>query len=674
MKKTNRTFKRFAAITSASLLAACAVMPAISFAEARPIDKGSITIKTEETDHNYSAYQVFDGNLSEDTETGAITFSNVVWGSGMNIDAEKNMNLVNGGNIYQDLYDLNITKKVAVPDTEPEEFVDVNVFSKKDATSGRDVILTSAEEVSNALTSISGNIPGMTTYADIDKVATVFAKYKGATATKTISEITADYDGDTDGKQSGYVFSDLKAGYYFVEEIAADIPEGEENPSLAEGEAKTKYLLQVAGNALVSPKADAPKVMKKVLEDSKTTADKVVFNSATADYQLVKGYNDVADYSIGETIHFTLYGSLPTSFDNYKGYYYQFTDTMSQGFDFVDLNKPDGLDSGDFTVEVTDYNSDGTAKTPVKLTTDQFELGINGKVLTVTIPDLKLIDMDTSTTGVTDVMSSKAIITVKYAAKLNSGATIGNDGNSNEVYLTYSNNSNTAQGGLNDTGDGPKDETGNTATDYNVVFTYQLDVTKKLGETGLATNETGKKAGFRLYNADKSKVATFEGNKFTGWEDSVVVNKFETKGTEIFTTANGTFSFIGIQDGTYYLTETTIPTGYNRMEDKKVVITADTNNAAADTCQNYMETDATQKGMVLDRLTIKVDSEEEKPGSLTDGKVDGKVAMSVTNNKGNELPGTGGIGTTIFYLGGGAMAAIGGVYLISKRRMKKSEE
>ena len=47
MKKTNKTFKRFAAITSASLLAACAVMPAVSFAEARPIDKGSITIKTE---------------------------------------------------------------------------------------------------------------------------------------------------------------------------------------------------------------------------------------------------------------------------------------------------------------------------------------------------------------------------------------------------------------------------------------------------------------------------------------------------------------------------------------------------------------------------------------------------------------------------------------------------
>ena len=54
--------------------------------------------------------------------------------------------------------------------------------------------------------------------------------------------------------------------------------------------------------------------------------------------------------------------------------------------------------------------------------------------------------------------------------------------------------------------------------------------------------------------------------------------------------------------------------------------------------------------------------------------VDGVIAFDVVNNAGTVLPGTGGIGTTIFYLGGGAMAAIGGVYLISKRRMKKSEE
>jgi LPXTG-motif cell wall-anchored protein len=50
------------------------------------------------------------------------------------------------------------------------------------------------------------------------------------------------------------------------------------------------------------------------------------------------------------------------------------------------------------------------------------------------------------------------------------------------------------------------------------------------------------------------------------------------------------------------------------------------------------------------------------------------ATVDIENKAGSALPGTGGIGTTIFYLGGGAMAAIGGIYLVSKRRMRKSEE
>ena len=46
----------------------------------------------------------------------------------------------------------------------------------------------------------------------------------------------------------------------------------------------------------------------------------------------------------------------------------------------------------------------------------------------------------------------------------------------------------------------------------------------------------------------------------------------------------------------------------------------------------------------------------------------------IKNYKGASLPGTGGIGTTVFYLGGGAMVAVAGIYLISKKRMKNTQE
>ena len=145
----------------------------------------------------------------------------------------------------------------------------------------------------------------------------------------------------------------------------------------------------------------------------------------------------------------------------------------------------------------------------------------------------------------------------------------------------------------------------------------------------------------------------------------------EADATQVETKEGGLINMAGIQDGTYKITETLVPTGYNKMDDKTIVITANTSNATTGTCQNYNETSGTAIGKALTSLTISVD------GGTAAESIDANkssVDMEITNNKGNELPGTGGIGTTIFYLGGGAMAAIGGIYLVSKRRMRKSEE
>lgn len=644
MKKTNKTFKRFAAITSASLLAACAMAPVFtsmtSYA-AEAITEGSITITTPESDHAYRAYQIFDGDLSKETVDSVekITFANIKWGSGV---LEKIT--VDGTelSIYDALKNANSAFSKDVPNP-----AYVDEATTPDVPTTIKGALTSAEEVSKVLETINSNIPVVTTFAAIDEIAAVFEQFKDTSKTNIINS-------DYDSTNEKYVISIADPGYYLVEETKS-------GNALANGEAVTKYLLQVAGNAVVNPKADAPKVMKKVQEDSKTVEEQVVFNGVQR--QIGVGYNDVADYSIGEDINFRLYGSLPTSFANYEGYYYKFTDTMGTGLSLVNKNATSELGEDDFTVKVTD----GADSVVVDVSLYNFIKTNNG--FEIVIPDLKKIDMDSSEEGI-QTMTSSAIITVDYVAELNSDAVIGNDGNPNDVYLTYSNNSNTAQGGANEDGT-TNDETGNTAKDYNVVFTYQLDITKYLGSESTTANATaGTMAGFKLFRDNNG---TTEYAKFTLAEG---VYKFvewttEANATQVETKEGGLINMVGLQDGTYKLTETLVPTGYNKMDDKTIVITANTSNANTGTCQNYNETSGTTVGNALTSLTISVDG--ATPAESIDANKS-SVDMEITNNKGNELPGTGGIGTTIFYLGGGAMAAIGGIYLISKRRMRKSEE
>jgi LPXTG-motif cell wall-anchored protein len=48
-------------------------------------------------------------------------------------------------------------------------------------------------------------------------------------------------------------------------------------------------------------------------------------------------------------------------------------------------------------------------------------------------------------------------------------------------------------------------------------------------------------------------------------------------------------------------------------------------------------------------------------------------AVKVENNKGTELPSTGGMGTTLLYVGGSILVILAAVLLITKRRMNADE-
>lgn len=381
------------------------------------------------------------------------------------------------------------------------------------------------------------------------------------------------------------------------------------------GSAFTLGLLQVVGgeNVEVTTKIDYPTVVKKVQEDDKTD-----------DGGYGAGFNDVADWDANTDVPFKIIATMPSNIDEYDHYYMNFTDTLDDTF-----GNPENI-----------VVTAGT-KTLVKDT--DYTITANGNDMNIVIMDLKGVD------GLT--VDDKTTVTVTYTAKLNvSGdnlAIIGRNGQENKVKLEYSNNP-------NKTGDGSSapDDTGETPEDKVIVFTYELDITKIDG----ATKATIENAQFKLGN-DKNQWATVnEDGYFTGWVDN------EASATVLKSDANGIFKVIGLDDGSYKLKELNWSEEYNIPETAfEAVIDANT---------LFTQDDYANASAALIELTGSVNGKDDTGANADDGI----VAGTIENNKGTTLPSTGGIGTTLFYVGGGCVVALAGVALITKKRMNNRED
>ena len=397
----------------------------------------------------------------------------------------------------------------------------------------------------------------------------------------------------TDGK---YVISGLAAGYYLVKD--------QDGSLTGDSDSYTEYIIQVVGNVTATPKSDVPEVEKKVKDTNETTGE-------------TTGWQDSADYDIGDSIPFQLKATLADNVSSYTTYKVVFHDTLSKGLTYNNDAKVyiDGTETNGFTVTAT-VNADGTT------------------TLTVSCDDVKALN----------AVNSSAI-TVEYTAKLNENAVLGSAGNPNEVYLEYSNNPNKSEKGNNETGETPKDVV--------IVFTYKTIINKVDSENKPLTG-----AAFKLEKLIKGK----DGAADT-W---TTVKEFTVDET---TTS---FTFSGLDDGQYKLTETKTPVGYNTIDPIYFVIEA-THDATADTpaltvLKAYLtDENGNKKTEVKDGETVNIDL----------GTVDltaGSITTTVVNKSGSKLPSTGGIGTTIFYVLGGVLVLAAVVLLVTKKRMSGAEK
>lgn len=354
----------------------------------------------------------------------------------------------------------------------------------------------------------------------------------------------------------------------------------------------TDYIIKVVGNTTATPKSDVPTVQKKVKDINDSTDD------AMTDWQ------DSADHDIGDSVPFQLKATLADNVSSYTTYKVVFHDTLSKGLTYNNDAKVyiDGTKTNGFTVTST-VNENGTT------------------TLTVSCDDVKALGAGNS-----------SVITVEYTATLNENAVLGSAGNPNEVYLEYSNNPNKSESGNN--------ETGNTPKDVVIVFTYKTVVNKVTKNPDYDPEVEGSEDYIPLTGAE----FTLEkyNNETDKWEAITAVKNDE--GT--------TFTFSGLDDGNYRLTETVTPAGYNTIDPIEFTITA--------------EHDVLSDNPALTSLSGNAETGEI---TFTSNTTEGSLSTDVVNKAGATLPETGGMGTTLFYVAGAGLVLVAVVLLITRKRM-----
>lgn len=250
------------------------------------------------------------------------------------------------------------------------------------------------------------------------------------------------------------------------------------------------------------------------------------------------------------------------------------------------------------------------------LTPTQYKLTWDApsKTLEIEITDVKVLGAVNS-----------SVITVEYKATLDDTAVLGSTGNPNQAHLIFSNNPN---------GEGY----GKTAPDKNIVFTYKVDANKVDPDLNSLPG-----AAFELFKHVKDASGNLT------WESKGIMNATKHEdGTYTITDATKmNFEWNGIDDGDYKLVEVVTPAGYNTMAELLFTVTA-THSETAD-------------NPVL--ITLSGDA-------FTGNVSTGVLTSQIINHRGTTLPGTGGIGTTIFYVIGGGLMVAAAILLITKKRME----
>ncbi len=242
---------------------------------------------------------------------------------------------------------------------------------------------------------------------------------------------------------------------------------------------------------------------------------------------------------------------------------------------------------------------------------------VNASNYTLTTAAAALTDGCTFEIKFTDAFCDTLVdndqIIVTYEAKLNENSVIAGDGNPNETWLTYGENS------------------GNSTThEFTTTYVYEFDLIKTDAENKLLDG-----AEFKLYDAAEG------GNEILVVKEADGTYRLAKEGEsgEAIVVTGGSATITGLDGGTtYYLEETVAPEGYNKL--------------------------SSRKAFTIDSSNLKATYDQENDNAYQPG-----TGVQIVNKTGSVLPETGGFGTVLFTLIGSILIIGAGILLVTKKRM-----
>ena len=230
-----------------------------------------------------------------------------------------------------------------------------------------------------------------------------------------------------------------------------------------------------------------------------------------------------------------------------------------------------------------------------------------------------------------------ATVTITYTAKVTDNAAIDGTGNTNKVTVTWTTKNGTEPG----PGELKQEET---------IYTYAIAL-KKVNNKGTALPGAVFEFPFYVQTTPDANGAYIYAGTTPG----------EGLTNQITTPDSGVIVVKGVKSGTYEIKEVTAPAGYNKLTAPVTVEAVKTGETSTHTTV-YLDKDGNKVNESAKVFEVKVDIDTIAA-----------TAVVVVNKAGTELPSTGGMGTTIFYVLGAVLVVGAGVLLVTKKRMSQSE-
>ena len=441
------------------------------------------------------------------------------------------------------------------------------------------------------------------------------------------------FDATVTGTKGGSIAytGDIPTGLtdYFTEDSAGNISEtaaARDNGEMSEGLKTALKTWTATATATATAKSDGSTLNFKNLPygyyvvtttqgasaitvDSTNPTATIFDKNGTVPSDLSKTVNK-DDVNFGDTVTYTV--TFKTS--NYDGNGTAAKKIMSYT---IQDTLPDFLSNVNVTSIIVD--NDGSAAT----TDDQTS------ITNTQFTDKKIVLDWYDETNSKFLYDNGATVTLTYTAVVNDQAAIDGQGNTNKVTVTW---------GSND-----KLEAEET------IYTYAIAL-KKVNDAG--TPLAGATFELPFYVKETADTA-----------DDAYIYAGTTAGTgltnQLTTPASGEITIKGVAPGDYSITEVTAPNGYNKLTEDVTVTAKKTSDTTTNTTFYIKDGEPVQSNV----------------GGATEVTYTNAnlaaTAILVINKSGAELPSTGGMGTTIFYIAGTVLVLGAGVILVTRRRMSR---